>query len=202
MKSVVLGIGFAAAVTTAGAIALLAMPRSRGRVPDREQTSAPEPIVGPVGDSPSERSAPAEVLAGPGPQPSATVATAPEPVDPAESRRLQLEAHRKALGDHYRDAIDPHWARSAQRQFHDDLSAWESRLGFETKAVDCRTTSCVATLSFTNYQTARASWMRVLTLPYGVNCTREVTLDEPTEDGRPFETTVVFDCVDDRARVE
>jgi hypothetical protein len=208
MRSRIIRIALTIAAGAAGGGITLALAAHSNAPPvDRDPVSASPPVetMAPALHRSEEvayvQEAPATVPAGQ--PPTASSATPPDPpanLNPIEARRRQIAEHRSAVENHYRDPIDRRWARTAERQLRDDLSAWASNLHFDTKAVDCRTTSCVATLTFPSYQAANGSWMHVLTLPYGLDCNREVTLDDPPEDARAFDATVVFDCTEARAK--
>jgi hypothetical protein len=125
--------------------------------------------------------------------------SAPIPIDPIASQKANVAAHNAAIAAHMAEAIDPKWAPAANRSFKADLNAVGEKLGFDLRQVDCRTTTCTATVAFSSFAEANRHYADLLRMRYGVNCTREVTLDDPGEQGGAFETTVVYDCTGSRA---
>jgi hypothetical protein len=116
------------------------------------------------------------------------------------STRDHLLEHRAAIRAHLSDRADPSWAPRANRAFEADLSAAGAKVGFEVESVDCRMTTCAATIRFANYVNARNQYSRLLHMPYGIDCAREITLDPPPSDpSAAFSATVMYDCTEARS---
>jgi hypothetical protein len=125
---------------------------------------------------------------------AAARASAPPP-SPAE----RAQEHRAALKRHTEEPVEPAWAPAAEASFERTLRPAGAALGFELRAVDCRSTSCVATLRFARYADAQARWGEILHMRYEMNCAREIVLDDPADPRAAFETDVLFDCAGARA---
>jgi hypothetical protein len=98
------------------------------------------------------------------------------------------------LARHARDAVDPAWSPKTTRSFKDDLAKMTANGGFDVVRVDCRTTSCVSTLSWPSYGAASRSYSQVLVARYQANCSRDVILTPPADLMARHEAQVVFEC--------
>jgi hypothetical protein len=130
---------------------------------------------------------------------SASQPSTPQPEDRAASRLAVIAAHQAAIEAHLKNSPDPSWAPAANRAFEEDLRATGAMHGFEFRSVDCRMTSCTATVRFTDYATANDNFGALLHMRYQVNCASEVALDVPRDPNAPFETTVLYDCTEARS---
>jgi hypothetical protein len=116
------------------------------------------------------------------------------------ARPSHLEAHKASLTAHMQETFDTKWAPGAARSFQHDLETAGQDAGFSVLSVDCRMTSCTATVRFESYELARRQFGTLLRSPFQVNCHREVTLDPPPADpAAPFEATAFYDCTGVRA---
>jgi hypothetical protein len=116
------------------------------------------------------------------PAPSAAI-----PVAPELARERVLAAHRAQS----RDAA---WASRAERAFMPALQRASQPDTFEVTGMDCRTTSCLATLKAPSYDRARADVRVVLHLPYDMSCARDVFTPAPADPSAPYEMQVLFRC--------
>jgi hypothetical protein len=131
---------------------------------------------------------------------------APKPPPPQQSeeeaRREAVEkvASRKALVA--AEADDPRWSRAATASFRKDFEALGARGRFTVKDIECKTTSCLATLSWGSYSDARRAWRAVLHARTEKNCAREVLVAPPEQSqmDAPYDGTVFLDCTEDRAQ--
>lgn len=120
-------------------------------------------------------------------------------LSPEEAAARNRDRHRTAIADHDREPIDPKWGPATKRAFEEDLAKLAGDGHFEVARVDCRTTTCVADVTFGNYGAAVRDWKQLLMGRYSTNCGREVLLDDAPQDGAAkFSTTVVFDCLNSR----
>jgi hypothetical protein len=113
-----------------------------------------------------------------------------------EARKVQIERFAAALRAHAEQPRDPRWARRATSALSSELAEADAAAGY--RVVDCRTSSCVATLEYPDFDTARDSYANALHRKYEVNCTRTVVLGEPQSAGAPFRVDVLFDCGNER----
>jgi hypothetical protein len=113
---------------------------------------------------------------------------------PAEAREAQAARHALAIAAHRDEPIDPRWARETASAFEDDLAKIAARAHFTIERVDCRSASCLASVTFSRYADAQVGWGHLLHGDYRVACAREITLDEPADPTAPYQTTMVVDC--------
>jgi hypothetical protein len=111
------------------------------------------------------------------------------------------EAWKKELRAHAEEPRDPAWAGKTQGLFAADLKTMTSRGAFEVLSVECKTTSCSATLKWPDYATAQSAAELILHQHYRANCGREVHLPPPgsEHESEPYQTTVLFTCEEWRA---
>jgi hypothetical protein len=114
----------------------------------------------------------------------------------AQDRKLARDAQIRAESD------DPKWSRGAKQSFQNDFDKLSARGHFEVKDVECKTTSCLATVTWPSYAEAKKMWHGLLHANYAENCSREVLVPEPEQGqaGAPYDATVFFDCTEDRAQ--
>lgn len=75
-----------------------------------------------------------------------------------------------------------------------DLGEIAQTSSFELVQTECRTTSCLATMQWPTYGKAQAEWRKLLHHGYQANCSREITLPEPSDETAPYQATLVLDC--------
>ena len=73
-----------------------------------------------------------------------------------------IAQHHAAIDRHYQEPRDPNWYRKAEAKLGEDLGAFATQRHFELTDVDCRTSSCVATVAFASYNDAQAGWSAIL----------------------------------------
>lgn len=122
-------------------------------------------------------------------------APASDPFDPKERLRLFQER----LAAHDSEAVDRQWAQQTETRLSDHLTK-TSRQKWKILRVDCRTTTCTATLEWSNYRDALLTYNHVLSgrSDSDPNCTRTVLLPEPVDANTPYETRAIFDCTETR----
>lgn len=110
-------------------------------------------------------------------------------------------AHRfhERLEGHGREPVDPSWARDAQIAYRADLRGLATDAGFSLGAIDCRSTSCTAQLTFASFAAARGSMQRIVLSRWTLNCAKEMNLDPATDGTSDYTTSIYFDCARARA---
>jgi hypothetical protein len=135
-------------------------------------------------------------------QPSAVAkpapSQAPAPPDPAQVRRDALEQHAGLLKKHDHEAVDAAWARQSMPAIREDLTAIAEANKFRLVEVDCRTTTCTATLEWGSFAEAVQSIQMVAAAPSRLKCSHQITLPEPEAGGSTYRATVLLDCEADR----
>jgi hypothetical protein len=133
----------------------------------------------------------------PAPPPSSTAAG---PSDDREAQRAANAAYwAKRLDSHQQEARDDRWAKSTQRALQGDLDSLGRDVGFKVRDVDCRTTTCLAKLTWPSQGDAIRQRRRLAQAGYSKACNREVFSPPPAEGtGGQYEGNVLFDCESDR----
>jgi hypothetical protein len=116
--------------------------------------------------------------------------------DPVEEREAIIAGHVEGIEAHYREASDARWAPAATQSTQRDLESLavsaESRFGI--KGVDCRSTTCVAELEWSDYETAVNGYPDLLHHAYALNCARRIVLPEPGAPEQPYRASLLIDC--------
>ena len=115
-----------------------------------------------------------------------------------QSRRFHEEEERTALDRHARESADPRWSPRAARSLEGDLERLQELTRGRAVRVDCRTTTCVATMEWATHAEAVATYAHLLHADYGVNCTRSILLHQPEDAARPYQARLVFRCSNHR----
>ncbi len=92
----------------------------------------------------------------------------------AELRALDEEKIRK----HWSDFRDEPWSAMATPLLQSGLAAAAAKATFNVKEVDCRSTSCVASVEWSNADDATREYAGLVHTPFEINCARGITLPE------------------------
>lgn len=125
-------------------------------------------------------------------------ATAQDGIDPASWGKRTEERHFEQLRAHEAEPRDDGWARVAESSFRSDMGLVDG--GAVLRSVSCRTTTCVARLSFADYETAQNGFAAFLHARFSLNCARSIVLPEPDDKSSPYDASLFLDC--EHARVE
>ena len=144
------------------------------------------------------------------PEPSAVLAPqAPSPeraandaltAEEAPAQRF-LEQVKERRASHDGEPTDRAWAGRVAPSLQSDLlllAASDAGNLFRVGAVECKTTSCAAPLSFPSFQAAADSASLLLHSPYSQRCGTTVFLPEPADRAAPYELTMFFECEETR----
>jgi len=89
------------------------------------------------------------------------------------------------------------WAPTAEKRLSHDLLETAADSVFVAKAIDCRRTTCVASVVFPDYQSARQRFADILRYRQKEsNCGVEITLSAPANTEENYATNVIFDCAE------
>jgi hypothetical protein len=120
--------------------------------------------------------------------------------DPADVRRQLREMYAQLDRDHERDSADSEWAPAAARDLVSGLTALGDKAGFNVGPTDCKTTTCRATVTWSNYSLARATGAQLVEHLFGaLNCTQRINLQEPADPTASYSANLYLDCADLRA---
>lgn len=135
--------------------------------------------------------------------PLASAAVAPPPQQSAEDAARQwAEQQRAREAQVAAEPVDRNWSREATASFRKDFETLGARDRFQVTDLECKTTSCLAKLSWGSYGDARKTWHDVLHGRYEKGCARQVFVPPPDQgqSDSSYEGTVYFDCTQDRAK--
>jgi hypothetical protein len=108
--------------------------------------------------------------------------------------------HEKLVMDHRRDAPDPQWATTTTRVLTEDFEKVKAQgTTFEIAELDCRTTSCVLTVTWNTRHEAMSQYEYLFHYPVRAPCAREVLVSEEPNSAGKFEASIVYDCTDWRS---
>lgn len=115
----------------------------------------------------------------------------------------ELERHAQLVEAHHAEPIDARWAHTAHERYSGDFEKLSERLsgsgqsnGFNVRNLDCRSTSCVATLEWDSYADAAKGAEAIAFHGYEENCALSVVPFPPDDaaEARSYSHDVVFDC--------
>jgi len=126
--------------------------------------------------------------------PSSASTSGDVPQDIAQLREAALNHWGARLQQHASEPIDANWSRSASGSFTDDLQQLASAQRFQLINTDCRSSSCSATVQWSDYGTAASNYTALLHQQTQLGCAREMVLPEPTNREAPYQASVLYDC--------
>ena len=145
----------------------------------------------------------------PVPEPPAAMLPAPAaarpaggPVfDPVVAAAAEKRERETVLHDHGEEPRDRSWASATERVLSGELGQFAQDKHFEVRDVDCRTTTCVASLSWPSYSDAQRVADEIVQKAYGgKKCARSLYLPPPEDPSATnYEGRLVFACEADRA---
>jgi hypothetical protein len=92
-------------------------------------------------------------------------------------------------------SYDADWADAAESELRRALSSSATDLGFKFQNVECRTTDCMATVEFDNYEIVMEKASMLAMQNYSVNCKTRVVTPQPDDVEEPYQVKVFFrDC--------
>jgi hypothetical protein len=121
---------------------------------------------------------------------------------PIPTAQENFRAHEKKVSEHFTDGRDEAWASRTETSLRGDFDSPELGLNRFVKVVgvDCRMTSCVATVEWNDRAVAHRSWQELIHTMYSASCATSVSL--PPDDGAeqaPLRARLLFDCTELRA---
>jgi hypothetical protein len=134
----------------------------------------------------------------PGAAPSAGSAVPPPPLTPEQIKQFEISEHQAAIDAHWAETSDPEWAPKTKSLFNDDFKAVSTELEAKLVQVDCRTSSCIITAEWPNYETAVRKWRVLMDHRFATNCSTRMLLAPPQNPSLPYQATTVFGCSESR----
>ncbi|HJL19404.1 MAG TPA: hypothetical protein RMH99_27305 [Sandaracinaceae bacterium LLY-WYZ-13_1] len=114
---------------------------------------------------------------------------------PSEAVREVRASVARRMEDFRSESIDPEWARESTTRLRGDLREAVRGTEGELVGLECRTSTCVATVSWPTYGLAFRSYRHLLIQPYRVSCRRSMSVPPPEEErGGAYEAHMFLDC--------
>jgi hypothetical protein len=117
-------------------------------------------------------------------------------LDENKHREQLLARHEASIAGHQQQPVDHKWASTTATSFQADIGSFAEHAKLSLVSVDCRTTTCIATVEWASYENAIKNYERLLHFNYKANCQRQVLLPAPQDRSRPYRETVYFDCAE------
>ncbi len=121
----------------------------------------------------------------------------PTPEEMEQRYQQGLEEFAMKLDAHTQERVDGEWARPAARMLESDMGSLMERIPQDERGkllgLECRTSTCVATLEFPTFVAAKDQFPRFVEHNYGVPCGRAVVLDKPADPLAPFKMRLLFE---------
>jgi hypothetical protein len=114
--------------------------------------------------------------------------------DPSEGPRRDEERFRGRVDAHFDQPVDRRFAEPAERSYRKELDEIAAGAGFDVRGVDCRTSSCVATVEWKNYHEAISSYGRLMFHRFSMNCGVGASLPAPDDPSSPYAGRILFRC--------
>lgn len=116
------------------------------------------------------------------------------PPDLEEARREARRLHDELLQRHRDEPVDRGWSGQAETLLRSDLGALAEGRSYHLTSLECKTSSCVATLEWPSYATAPQEAVGVIAAPHHVNCATSVWTPPPDDPATSYRAEVFFDC--------
>lgn len=113
---------------------------------------------------------------------------------PAAAEGLALkDAAEQRLAQFERESVDTTWAPRMRGEIDKALAEIEASGSVHFRSsVECRSSRCLARLTWPDFKTARDEYMLADTP--SLECARSLHLDEPRDVEAPFEAKLMFEC--------
>lgn len=123
----------------------------------------------------------------------------PSYVEPTEAEQVQLEweDQRSLIDQHAAETRDVSWARGMETNLSSMLTDLTQTHGFSLSAIDCRSVTCTAGVSWPSLTAAQAHMSGVVEM-MNLPCIKRITLPPECREDRACDATLVIDCTEDR----
>jgi len=119
---------------------------------------------------------------------------------PEEQQDIKVEEERVRvafqglLESHRAQNVDDPWASDTGRLLSADFNTLAAKTGTTSVTVDCRTTICVATLAWTDFDHASNGWQHALNYFFRANCRKKIQLPPPADKSASYSAPMIFEC--------
>ena len=110
---------------------------------------------------------------------------------PADLDKQHQAERERLIDEHDREPRNRKWASEAEAKLTENLAVI-GKGKFEAVRVDCRSSTCMATVEWPSYREARAGHMDLLHMTTAVNCIREITVPPPADPEARYQGTMVM----------
>jgi hypothetical protein len=118
----------------------------------------------------------------------------PSPLSPEEERRITEEHFRARVEEHLNEPIDQDWARRMGQAVGERVGSASGRYGFRTVGLECRSSTCLATIEWPPTSDARSSFGGFMSRMVDPECGREGYLFRPDDPNSTSQAQVLFLC--------
>jgi hypothetical protein len=132
--------------------------------------------------------------AGSGEDPAVAASADRRPEDPADGPRRDEENFRRRVDAHFTEPVNRGFAEPAERAYRKELDEIAAAAGFDVRGVDCRTSSCVATVEWKSYGEAIRTYGRLMFHRFSMNCGVGASLPAPDDPSSPYAGRILFRC--------
>jgi hypothetical protein len=98
------------------------------------------------------------------------------------------------------EGIDHGWASDASRALMEDVERVSTATGSAVSAIECRTSLCRGSIRWRSYSDAATNLLQVISAPTARSCSTFMATPAPADPTAPYESTIFFDCAEDRAQ--
>jgi hypothetical protein len=113
-----------------------------------------------------------------------------------ESKARHAAQESRALEEHRSEPVDEAWSQAAQASLRLELEGLVQPADARLGNIECRSTSCVATIEWMSYGRAVATYSNMVEHRYEPNCARSAYLPEPIDVAAPYQVQLIFsECV-------
>jgi len=111
---------------------------------------------------------------------------------PAELAAEARQRRSEAMAAFQRERVNEGWAREASARIASRLRGVSTRGQYQLAGVECRSTSCLATFDWPDYQTASDRYTVALYELMPVNCTRVLALPRPADPNQTYRASMLM----------
>ena len=117
-----------------------------------------------------------------------------------EERKAEFELKIRQSLDAFRaEPVDSAWSRKTSALINSDLASLSADRQFNVVSMECRTTNCLARLTWKTTDEATRDYRELMHHRYAANCTRSILLDDEPDSFGEQKGMLFFECESWRA---
>jgi len=114
-----------------------------------------------------------------------------------DAEEAQVQAHQDCVDHFESEARDPRWAARTEQNLRTELG--DIKLGGAQLAqVECRSTTCAATMEWPTYSAVRPDASKLVLHNYQENCSRELAVPPPDNPEAAYTAVLYLNCTKER----